>query len=898
MAAVLQARNFLLPSSSSPSVPCRRVRPARHQNHIRAAAMPSISLVKAPKRVPVEEFLLVREIRTASTGCRDDPEQQPSTSGAECHEDQVVTAKLYAVMEAAADRAGMHDAIGAQRDNWNTLLLGSVNSITLAASVAAGLSAIPAAGVGSHHEAAFKASSVLMYSAATAMLLVMNKIQPSQLAEEQRNAARLFRQLEKKIQTILALGRPTSADVEDAVERVLALDRAYPLSLLPGMLDKFPEAVEPTVWWPKLGHRPGQATPQKRRTGSRDRNNGWSEGLERVMSGVLRVLKKNDTAEYLREAKLALGVNTVLAAAGPLLTGVATIGASLVDAGNPGSSWPLLLGVVSGSLAVFVNTLEHGGQVGMVFEMYRNCAGFYRQMEEEIELHLEEEDTKSREEAELFELKVALQLGRSLSELRGLSSHSCSRDEDIRESKRNAGRLLISQEKKIRTTLALGRPSDVVEYAMERVLALGRACPVCSTSSPSPSSRRYGSRHGNSGADRPSYLSLPSLPLFPATEDDDLLAKGGQQVTDPVGPGRRPWRTATGGEDHVDRGALSKLYAVLEAVADRAEMHAIIGAQRDNWNALLLGSVNSITLAAALMAGLSAVPDGAASPSCLAFKLSSALLYAAATGMLVVMNRIQPSQLVEEQRNAARLFRQLEKSIRTGLSLRKPAAADVDRAMERVLALDRAYPLPLLGGMLDKFPKAVQPTVWWPKPQHRRPPRARPTSAGNGWSEELEKEMEGVVEALKRKDIAEYVRLGKLALKVNRALAVSGPLLTGLAGVATSAIDPSRGPWPVVAGVGCGVLAAVVNAVEHGGQVGMVFELFRNLAGYYEQLEEMIEANLRAEEGEEREDGEVLEVKVALQLGRPTSELKNLAASSASSSSSASDDPGFAGKLF
>ncbi|MQL82293.1 hypothetical protein Taro_014765 [Colocasia esculenta] len=57
-------------------------------------------------------------------------------------------------------------------------------------------------------------------------------------------------------------------------------------------------------------------------------------------------------------------------------------------------------------------------------ELFRNCAGFYRQLEEEIEFNLEEADVKQRENGELFELRMALQLGRRPSELRTLSSSS------------------------------------------------------------------------------------------------------------------------------------------------------------------------------------------------------------------------------------------------------------------------------------------------------------------------------------------------------------------------------------------------------------------------------------------------------------------------------------------
>ncbi|KAG5012736.1 hypothetical protein JHK86_024997 [Glycine max] len=84
---------------------------------------------------------------------------------------------------------------------------------------------------------------------ATGMLLSTNKIQPSQLAEEQRNAARLFKQLQTQIQTEIAIGNPSEGDVRDAIEKVLALDKAYPLPLLGGaMLEKFPTKFEAARW--------------------------------------------------------------------------------------------------------------------------------------------------------------------------------------------------------------------------------------------------------------------------------------------------------------------------------------------------------------------------------------------------------------------------------------------------------------------------------------------------------------------------------------------------------------------------------------------------------------------------------------------------------------------------
>ncbi|XP_077221061.1 putative F-box protein At4g22030 [Tasmannia lanceolata] len=353
-------------------------------------------------------------------------------------------------------------------------------------------------------------------------------------------------------------------------------------------------------------------------------------------------------------------------------------------------------------------------------------------------------------------------------------------------------------------------------------------------------------------------------------------------------------KTTTRDDDSM--ASLTKLYAIAEAVSDRVEMHTIIGEQRNNWNFLLVSSINAITLSAATMAGLSAIPPG---EPLLAFKLSSTLLYLVATGLFMVVNKIQPSQLAEEQRNAAKLFRHLHTQIQTILALRTPTLVDLNDVMERVLAIEKAYPLPLLP-LLEKFPEKVEPTKWWPsyKRLQKQEQQVGGQIEGNGWSRELEEEMKGVIRILKRKDIAEYVRLGKLVLKVNRILASLGPSLTGVAAVGAALVgSPSVGQWALLAGVTGGALASVVNTLEHGGQVGMVFELFRNCAGFYHLLEESIDSTLMEREVDKRENGELFEMKVALHLGRSLSELRALG--SLSSSSSEDDNTSeFAGKLF
>ncbi|KAK3432078.1 hypothetical protein EUGRSUZ_E04033 [Eucalyptus grandis] len=319
-----------------------------------------------------------------------------------------------------------------------------------------------------------------------------------------------------------------------------------------------------------------------------------------------------------------------------------------------------------------------------------------------------------------------------------------------------------------------------------------------------------------------------------------------------------------------------KLYAILEAVEDRVEMHDNIGEQRDNWNELLLNSVNMMTLTATTTAAMAVAAPAPSLRAC------SALLFTAATGMSLVMSKIQPSQLAEEQRNASRLFKQLRSEIKSMLMLQSPTESDVKEMMEKLLALDRAYPLPLLGAMLEKFPVKFEPAAWWPR------------MGRNGWSKDLEVEMRAIVQVLKSKDKQDYLRLGNLALKLNKMLAVSAPLLTGIA-AASSAFGGSTAT--TVAAI-AGTMAAITNSFEHGGQVGMVVEMYRNCAGFFDLMEETIEATLEERDYSKRENGEMFEMKVAMKLGRSLSELRDLARKSMASCIDGSEVDEFGSKLF
>ncbi|KAF3619478.1 putative F-box protein [Capsicum annuum] len=387
-----------------------------------------------------------------------------------------------------------------------------------------------------------------------------------------------------------------------------------------------------------------------------------------------------------------------------------------------------------------------------------------------------------------------------------------------------------------------------------------------------------------------------SLPILQSVHEQELISysniANNNLVEIQLSPATRRSHMANGPDPVV----IEKLYAIKEAVADRVEMHRNIGEQRSQWNSMLLTSINGITLAAATITGVAA-SSGAGGDSILGLKMSSTMMYLAATGMLAIMNQIQPSQLAEEQRNATRIFQDLHNQIETTLSIGHPSATDVKEAMDKVLALDKAYPLPLLGVMLEKFPSSVEPAVWWPQQRRRQAKRVGDNENNwNGWNGKQEEEMREIMGALGRKDQEEYIRLGGKALKLNKFLAMSGPLLTGLAAVGSALAGHSpHGSWAAMLGIVGGALASVVNTIEHGGQVGMVFEMYRSNAGFFQYMQESIESNLTETEMERREHGEVFEMKVALKLGRSLSDLRNLAAASLSKGEEIDE---FASKLF
>ncbi|KAL4185284.1 hypothetical protein AMTRI_Chr10g5130 [Amborella trichopoda] len=185
------------------------------------------------------------------------------------------------------------------------------------------------------------------------MVCVISKIQPSQLAEELRKAARLFKNLHLHIQSTLGLHTSLCLELSQFLDDAM-----------------FPSKMKPAMWWPKRA----AATPSK--TEEETTDNGWSTKMEREMVELAGVVRERNTAEYMMLSKLVLNCNREMVVAGPILIAAATVGSAL--GGSTTMSW----------------------LVWMVFEMYRNNTGFYQLLNKSLSSSLDKPPVK-REHAEL-----------------------------------------------------------------------------------------------------------------------------------------------------------------------------------------------------------------------------------------------------------------------------------------------------------------------------------------------------------------------------------------------------------------------------------------------------------------------------------------------------------------
>ncbi len=332
----------------------------------------------------------------------------------------------------------------------------------------------------------------------------------------------------------------------------------------------------------------------------------------------------------------------------------------------------------------------------------------------------------------------------------------------------------------------------------------------------------------------------------------------------PSSPSQQNTKGWTDGNELEDSRLVAQFRSIALAAEDRSQMHAIIGVQRDNWNELCHMTVNMTTIAAAILAAMNSGVGGTS----VSMSVAAFLLNGGAAGFMYLASKYQPSQLAEEQRTASRFHKLLARDIQTTLlidpRLRKDAHLYMEEVMARLQALNVGFPLPLKPNGLEKFPKVVAPSVLGPVADLTE--AEVPANNTNGWTNAITNDLQRTADKLQTSDIAKYVRAARNKEIANKRLAILAPVCAGVA-----ALLSLLGCWPGIhlAGVAaaCSIVAVLTSSFSNGGQIGMIFELYRNCAGYYAEMEQDIQSTMRAPVCQ-REDGELYHQKIALQLGR------------------------------
>lgn len=211
---------------------------------------------------------------------------------------------------------------------------------------------------------------------------------------------RLATDIESTLETDPCLRQDACQFLQQKLRTLHALDSAFPMPLTPIVLEKFPKVVRPSI----LSGLPADLDAAPRTmTASSQPINGWTPALEKDLKRTAQILHSSDIPTYV---EMATGVNhlnkslaiasTVMAASEALCNMMHT---SVLGAG-------LMVG------AYFVHSLSHAVQLGAAYETYRNCAGFYVEVERSIEAALRT-PVQQRENGLLFLERISLQLGRS-----------------------------------------------------------------------------------------------------------------------------------------------------------------------------------------------------------------------------------------------------------------------------------------------------------------------------------------------------------------------------------------------------------------------------------------------------------------------------------------------------
>ncbi|BBN10093.1 hypothetical protein MPTK1_5g00910 [Marchantia polymorpha subsp. ruderalis] len=308
--------------------------------------------------------------------------------------DQRVVSQFEALSVLVSDRVEMHSILAVQRDNWNRLFHNTITMASVAAATASAVNgAVPASGL--------QVVAIILGMGAAALMALVSKFQPSQLAEEQRHAARFFKRLGTDVEATLQVDPRLRGEAsiywEQSIATAHALDRAFPLPLTPIVVEKFPKQVLPS----KISGDVDLARPEVE-VSPCSHKNGWTRSAVEDLRHTANLLRTSDIPEYTSMADSAKGLNLILSITSPM---IATAGVVLNMAGCPAVAAAVTLG------SLFVHTLTHALQMGAVIEVYRNCAGYYAAVERSIEQTLRLR-VEQREDASIFQQKIAVLLGR------------------------------------------------------------------------------------------------------------------------------------------------------------------------------------------------------------------------------------------------------------------------------------------------------------------------------------------------------------------------------------------------------------------------------------------------------------------------------------------------------
>lgn len=344
----------------------------------------------------------------------------------------------------------------------------------------------------------------------------------------------------------------------------------------------------------------------------------------------------------------------------------------------------------------------------------------------------------------------------------------------------------------------------------------------------------------------------------------DSLPSPGTPGT-PGSPAERNTKGWTDDQGREDSRLVALIRNIAVAAQARAAMHADLGVQRDNWNKLCHSTVTMATVAAAALAAINTLTGAPA----VSISVTAFLLNAGAGAMIFLANKLQPTKLAEQQRTAAHVYKTLAKEIEQELLLDPRLREDAHTYLENKLTKLNAFPNPLAPENLQNFPKVPSVNITMRDSSLSGPEMCANNS--NGWSDEVVDSLKGVAELLRSSDIGFYQGLAQKKVKETaRFVMLTQSFVVAAAVLNMLQFLPWQFPFPLLttglAGA-CSVAAMFTFSFSHGGQIGMILEMYENCIGAYVGMDQTIQKVIRTPVCQ-REDGELFHQKIALQLGR------------------------------